>query len=203
MGVLPAPGPVDAVVGAHHRQRAGLDAVAELGQVELLQHPLAGAHIHPEAGAVDRVEREVLHAGDRVALHAAAERGAHRAHMHRILAVGLLGPAPARVAQQVHAHRPEQVGTEGAGLRAMASPMRSSRSGSQLAPRAIGTGKVVAPPSSTTPRGPSTNCRPPIPRPGSTPAGQGRRWEVSCRRCPPARPRRGCRHRAGRASPPG
>ena len=50
---------------------------------------------------------------------------------------------------------------------------------SQLAPRAIGTGKVVAPPSSTTPRGPSTNCNPLRPWLGSTPAGQGWRWEAS------------------------
>ena len=51
--VLAAPGPVDAVVSAHHRKGAGLHAVAELGQVELLKHPLAGEHIQAEAGAVD------------------------------------------------------------------------------------------------------------------------------------------------------
>ena len=65
--------------------------------------------------------------------------------------------------------------------RAMASPTVSSSCGFQLAPLAIGTGKVVAPPRSTTPRGPSTKCRPFSPSRGSAPAGQGRRWEASPR----------------------
>ncbi len=51
-----------------------------------------------------------------MALHPPGHRRAHGAHMHRILAERLLGPAPAGVAQQVHADPAEQVGPEGAGL---------------------------------------------------------------------------------------
>ena len=51
-----------------------------------------------------------------MALHPPGHRRAHGAHMHRILAERLLGPAPAGMAQQIHAHPAEQVGPEGAGL---------------------------------------------------------------------------------------
>ena len=51
----------------------------------------------------------------------------------------------------------------------MTSPTRSSRSGSNVAPRAMGTGKAVAWPM-TTPRGPSLNRMPGRPRRGSAPA---------------------------------
>ena len=41
------------------------------------------------------------------------EGGGHLAYMARILAVGLLGPAPGGVAQQVHAHRAGEGGARG------------------------------------------------------------------------------------------
>ena len=116
LGVLATPFTVDFVVGAHHRQGARLHAVPKLGQIELVQHPRRNAHIHPEAGAIDRIEGEVLHAGDPMALNAPGDGGPHGAHMEGIFAVGLLGPAPARVTQQVHTHGCEQVGPEGASL---------------------------------------------------------------------------------------
>ena len=115
-GVLGAPAAVHLVVGAHHGTGAGLDAVAEVGQVELLQHPLTHLDIHQEAAAVDRVESEVLDAGDGVTLQPAGHRCPESAHMDGVFAVGLLGAAPARMAQQIDADRRHPVGTEGAGL---------------------------------------------------------------------------------------
>ena len=56
----------------------------------------------------------------------------------------------------------------------MASPTRSSRSGSHVAPRAMGTGKAVDRPI-TAPRGPSLNRMPGIPSRGTAPATIGSR----------------------------
>ena len=114
--VLAAPDTVDAVVGAHHRAGAGLHTGTELRQIQLVQHPLAGLHIHQEAGAVDGIEGEMLDAGDRVQLQAARHRRAHGAHMQGVLAIGFLGTSPAWVAQQIDAHRRHPVGTEGSCL---------------------------------------------------------------------------------------
>src|SRR5207302_8620840 len=49
-------------------------------------------------------EGEVLHASHGVALHAPNEGRAQLADVVGVLTVGLLGPAPGRVAQEVHAH---------------------------------------------------------------------------------------------------
>ncbi len=57
----------------------------------------------------------------------------------------------------------------------MARPIRSSRSGSKVAPRAIDTGKQVAGPI-THPRGPSEKWIPGIPSRSTTAAGQGWPW---------------------------
>ena len=115
-GMFAAPGAIDPVVGAHHRSGAGLDAITKVGQVELVQHPLIHLHIHQEAAAVDRIEGEVFDASDGVALQAADAGGPHGTHMHRIFAVGLLGPAPAGMAQQVDADRRHPVGPKRTGL---------------------------------------------------------------------------------------
>ena len=56
----------------------------------------------------------------------------------------------------------------------MASPTRSSSAGSQVAPRAIGTGNAVDRPI-TAPRGPSLNRMPGIPSRGTAPATIGSR----------------------------
>ena len=48
--------------------------------------------------------------GHHVPLHAAGERGAHLAEVVRVLAVGLLRPAPRGVAEGVHAHAAVEVG---------------------------------------------------------------------------------------------
>ena len=114
--VLAAPLAVHLVVGTHHRAGARLDAVAEVGQVELLQHPLAHPHIHQETGAVDRVEGKMLDAGDRVALQAPGHGRTQASQQHGVFAVGLLGPAPAGMPQQVDADRRYPVGAETAGL---------------------------------------------------------------------------------------
>ena len=114
--MLAAPVAIHLVVGAHHRTGSRLDAVAEMGQVKLLQHPATHLHIHQEAGAVDRVEGEMLDAGDRVALQAPGHGGAQASEQHGVFAVGLLGPAPAGVPQQVDADSRHPVGAETAGL---------------------------------------------------------------------------------------
>ena len=114
--MLAAPLAIHPVVGAHHRTGAGLHAGAELRQVELVQHPWAGLHIHHETGAVDRIEGEMLHAGDGVALQPPGHRRPQLPHVQRVFAIALLGAAPARVAQQVDAHRRHPVGAKGAGL---------------------------------------------------------------------------------------
>ena len=115
-GVLAAPLAIHLVVSAHNRARPGLYAGAEVGQVKLVQHPLTHLHVHQEAGAVDRVEGEMLDAGHGVALDAAGHRRPQGPEQHWIFAIGLLGPAPAGVAQQVDAHRRQPVGAEAAGL---------------------------------------------------------------------------------------
>ena len=115
-GMFAAPGTIDPVVGAHHRSGAGLDAITKVGQIELMQHPLIHLHIHQEAAAVDRIEGEVFDAGDGVALQAPDAGGPHGTHLHRIFAVGLLGPAPAGMAQQVDADRRHPVGPKRTGL---------------------------------------------------------------------------------------
>ena len=114
--VLGTPVAIHAVVGGHHRAGPGGHTVAEVGEIELMEHPAAHPDIHQEAGTIDRVEGEMLDAGDGVALQAAAAGSAHGPEKHGILAVGLLGPAPAGVAQQVHTHRRHPVGTKRAGL---------------------------------------------------------------------------------------
>ena len=60
----------------------------------------------------------MLHRRHHVALHAPGEGGAHLAEVVRILAVGLLGPAPGRVAEDVDAHAAVEVGADGAELAA-------------------------------------------------------------------------------------
>ena len=87
-----------------------------MGQVHLVKGPLAGDDVHLEAGVLHRVAREVLHAGHHMVLKAPGKRGGHLAHMAGVLAVGLLGPAPPRMAQQVHAHRPGERSAAGAQL---------------------------------------------------------------------------------------
>ena len=108
-----APVAVQRVVGAHHRGHAVCGHPLEVGQVHLVQGPLAGDYVHLEAGVLHRVAREVLHARHHVALQSPGEGGGHLADMAGVLAVGLLGPAPGGMAQQVHAHRTSEGRTRG------------------------------------------------------------------------------------------
>ena len=68
--------------------------------------------------------------------------------------------APVRLAPTARSSRP------------IASPTRSSSSGSQVAPRAIETGKAVALPT-TAPRGPSLKWMPPMPTRSTSAAANG------------------------------
>ena len=111
-----APVTVDLVVGRHHRRRALVDAPAEVGEVEVPEVGLVDPHVDPEARVLHRVARVVLDAGHHVPLRAPHQGGAHLAEQVGVLAVGLLGPAPRRVAQQVDADAAEEVGALGPGL---------------------------------------------------------------------------------------
>ena len=113
LAVLAAPLAVDAVVRRHHRGDALVDDPAEVREVDLVQGDVVDLDVDGEAGVLHRVAREVLDAGHDVALQAPGQGGAELADVVRVLAVGLLGPAPRRVAQQVDADRPGQVRPDG------------------------------------------------------------------------------------------
>jgi len=78
-------------------------------QVDLVQRDLVDLDVDGEAGVLHRVAGEVLHAGEDVALQPTGQRCAELTDVVRVLAVGLLGPAPRRVAQEVDAHRAREV----------------------------------------------------------------------------------------------
>ena len=81
-----------------------------------MQGDVVDLDVDGEARVLHRVAREVLHARHDVALQAAGQGGAELADVMRILAVGLLGPPPRRVAQHVDAHGAGQVGADRAQL---------------------------------------------------------------------------------------
>ena len=116
LGVLTAPLTVDRVVRGHHRCHPSVGDGAEMWQVHLVERPFVDRHVDPEPGLLHRVAREVLHAGHDVVLQPPGQRGGHRPDMVGILAVRLLGPPPAGVSQQVHAHSAGVRGTHGAQL---------------------------------------------------------------------------------------
>ena len=106
--VLGAVVPVHLVVGRHHRRgAASLHGLGEVRQVDLAQRPLVDRHVDAEARVLDAVGGEVLGVGDHVLLRAAHEPDRHAAEVERVLAVGLLRAAPARVAQHVDRRREE------------------------------------------------------------------------------------------------
>ena len=105
--------PVHGVVGAHDRLRARLHALFESGQIGLAQILLADCGIEAEPVLLRAgVDGEVLRRGDglqmlRIAsLHTAHVSAAEFAGQKRAFAVGLLPPAPARVAEDVDVRRP-------------------------------------------------------------------------------------------------
>ena len=108
--VLPCPGSVHRVIGAHHTIHAGVDDGAEVRQECLTQHVLVDPDVDPEPRLLHRVEREVFDTGEQPPVHALHRRGAHCAHQHRILAVGLLCPPPAGGIGDVDADAGPQVG---------------------------------------------------------------------------------------------
>ena len=110
--VVPAPLAVDLVVRGHHGGGAGVDAAAEVREVDVAQVVVVHGDVDPQAGVLHGVAGEVLHARHHVALGAPHEGGAHLAEQVGVLAERLLRPSPRRVAQQVHAHPGEQVGAE-------------------------------------------------------------------------------------------
>ena len=85
---------VDLVIRAHDGCGAGLDAAAEMGQVDLVQRALVHHDIHLEPRPFDAVARVVLDAGHDVALDPAHQGRAHLAQVMGILPVRLLGAAP-------------------------------------------------------------------------------------------------------------
>src|SRR5439155_692238 len=83
---------------------------------DLAQGPLVDRDVDDEAGILDAVERVVLGVRDHVALCTAHERDPHAAQVDGVLAVGLLRPPPARVAQDVHDRRKDHAAALRAGL---------------------------------------------------------------------------------------
>ena len=91
------------------------DGGAEGGEVGVAKVGLGDAGVESVAvGLGPAVHRVVLRRGDGleiagiVALHPRDERDAHRARQRRVLAVGFLAAAPARVAEDVDVGRPER-----------------------------------------------------------------------------------------------
>jgi hypothetical protein len=114
--VLTAPLAVDRVVGGHDRGDAFVDDAPEVRQVHLVQGDLVDLDVDGESGVLHRVAREVLGAGEHVALETAGHGGTELADVVGVLAVGLLRPAPRRVAQHVHADGAGEGGARGAQL---------------------------------------------------------------------------------------
>ncbi len=120
---------VDRVVGAHDASDALVDDRLEVRQVDLVERVLVDGDVDREPRVLHRV---AARSASRTPSRAPAPRGSGAAPIspqHRVLAVGLLGPPPGGVAQQVHADRRRVVGAEGASSR----PWRARR-----APRAPG-----------------------------------------------------------------
>ncbi len=87
-----------------------------------MQGHLVDLDVDGEPGVLHGVAGEVLHAGHHVALQAPGEGGPELAHVMGVLAVGLLGPTPRRVAQEVDAHGAGQVRPDGPQLLADGLP---------------------------------------------------------------------------------
>ena len=106
VGVLAGEVAVDHREGAHHRGRLGLlHRGLERRQVDLVQRPLADQDVIQQGVAVGFlvVDRVVLDLVEyTLALHALDVAGGDGPIEERVLGVGLEGPAPARVAVDVH-----------------------------------------------------------------------------------------------------
>ena len=107
--VLPGPFAVDRVVRRHDPVDALVDDAAEVGQEDLVQGGVVGRHVHGEARVLHGVEGVVLGRRHHVGPDAADQRRPHVPEEQRILAVGLLHPAPGRMPGQVDAHAGEEV----------------------------------------------------------------------------------------------
>ncbi len=79
---------------------------------------LVDRDVHVEPGVLHRIAGEMLHAGHSVALHAPGQRGAHLSDVEWVLAVGLLGASPCRMAQDVDADAAVEIGADGPELAA-------------------------------------------------------------------------------------
>ena len=108
---------IELVVGAHDGLGPSVDALFEVRQIDLVQRAVVAFGVDEEAQILDGVEGVVLGAGDHaLLLHGPGQRGAVFAQQEGVLAVGLLGSSPARIAHQVDAHAREVVGVLGDGL---------------------------------------------------------------------------------------
>ena len=108
VGVLRTVEAVDAVVCAHHACHVSVsDDAREVRQVDLAERPRIDGDVQREPRRVDVVDREVLRRDGHLGLRTEHETDRHRAHVHRVLAVGLLRTSPARMREDVH-RRPEQ-----------------------------------------------------------------------------------------------
>ena len=104
LDVIRGVGPVDPVVGAHHRPRLGLgDGDLERAQVQLAQRPLVDHGVDHQSMALLVVDRVVLQAGtDALGLDAPDPTSGQATAQQRVLRQVLEGPTACRVALQVH-----------------------------------------------------------------------------------------------------
>ena len=108
--------PVQLVITVHHRSQAGVDCRLERVEEDLSKLTVADVRRRPVHSALRRaVADEVLRRrndtrGQVRSLQSLDERCPHACDEIRILAVGLLGPAPARVAHDVEHRRQALLG---------------------------------------------------------------------------------------------
>ncbi len=131
--------------------------------------------VHDEPGVLHRVAGEVLHTGHGVALDTPGQGGTHLAHVERVLAVGLLGPPPCRVTQDVDAHASVEVGADGTEL--AADGLAHSLLEARVPGRPPGHGdREAGGLVDDYPRGPSEKANPSSPRRSMRAARKGLLW---------------------------
>ncbi len=108
--MVTAIGAVHLVVGAHHARHTLVDDPSEVREIDLVQCDLVDLDVDREPGVLHRVARKVLHTREDMALETPGQRRPHLTDMVGVLAVGLLGPTPRRMPEQVHAHRAGEIG---------------------------------------------------------------------------------------------
>ncbi len=104
---------VDSIVGAHNGGDTSINALLEVGEIDLPQGTLVDTHVHVKAGLLDGVAGIVFGAGHDVILQAAYHGRPHGSKNMGILAEGFLGTPPAWMAEEVYTHTCEEIRSVG------------------------------------------------------------------------------------------